>query len=64
MRSREPCGCVHDGHKWLTMCDEHRAEFNDTHERWAIEHIERADERERAEADVGKVLDIAYGRKP
>lgn len=41
MRSREKCGCVHDGHKWLVMCDEHRAEFNDTHERWAIEHVER-----------------------
>ncbi len=41
MRSREKCGCVHDGHKWLEMCDVHRAEFNDTHERWAIEHIER-----------------------
>jgi hypothetical protein len=41
MRSREKCGCVHDGHKWLNMCDVHRTEFNDTHERWAIEHIER-----------------------
>lgn len=41
MRSREKCRCVHDGHKWVGMCDEHRAEFNDTHERWAIEHVER-----------------------
>lgn len=64
MRSREPCGCVHDGHAWLTMCAAHKAEHDDTHERWAIEHIERAADREKADADTGKVLDIAYGRVP
>lgn len=63
MRAREKCGCVHDGHKWIELCPTHKAEFDDTHERWAIEHIERAADREAAEADVGKVLDVAYGRQ-
>ncbi len=29
----EPCGCRHDGHKWLAMCDPHRLEFTERHER-------------------------------
>lgn len=62
MRSREPCGCVHDGYEWVKMCEPCTVEFNETHVRWAIEHNERAADRERAEADVGKVLDVAYGR--
>lgn len=41
MKSREPCGCVHDGHKWVTMCEPCKTTFDDTHERWAIEHVER-----------------------
>lgn len=41
-RTREPCGCVHDGHKWLSMCDAHLTEFNATHQRWSEEHFGRA----------------------
>lgn len=41
-RETEGCGkvgrCIHDGHKWLEMCDVHRAEHDATHRRWAREH--------------------------
>jgi hypothetical protein len=46
-RYREPCGCVHDGHEWLKMCEPCTIEFTETHVRWAIEHMERREARER-----------------
>lgn len=41
MTEKLPCGCKHDGHKWLAMCDEHKAEFEETHRRWSDEHFGR-----------------------
>ncbi len=46
MRARVKCdeactGCVHDGHKWLSMSPSCQAFHDETHTRWAIEHIER-----------------------
>lgn len=33
MKSKERCGCAHDGTRWLVICElhwaEHRAEFSD-----------------------------------
>lgn len=42
-RYKEPCGCVHDGHEWLKMCEPCTIETTETHVRWAIEHNERAE---------------------
>lgn len=39
--TREPCGCKHDGHKWVSMCDAHRSDFEATHRRWSDEHFGR-----------------------
>lgn len=44
MRSREPCGCVHDGHKWVTMCEPCKAEHDARHETAHAEHLARAPE--------------------
>lgn len=62
MRYREPCGCVHDGSTWLKFCEACSTEFNERHVQAAIDHAEREADRQRAEQDVGRVLDIAYGR--
>lgn len=37
-----PCGCVHDGHKWVRMCEPCRLSFEETHRRWSDEHFGRA----------------------
>ena len=38
MKARtEPCGCKSDDRRWLHLCDEHRREHDDTHERWQRE---------------------------
>lgn len=37
-RYREPCGCVHDGHKWIEQRAPHEAEFRERHERAAADH--------------------------
>lgn len=39
--TREPCGCRHNGTAWLEMCPTHKAEHDETHARWACEHVER-----------------------
>lgn len=45
-RYREKCneactGCVHDGHKWVSMSPTCAAEFNERHVQAAIDHNER-----------------------
>jgi hypothetical protein len=40
-RYREPCGCVHDGHEWLKMCEPCTIEFTERHVEAAIDHNER-----------------------
>jgi hypothetical protein len=39
MKSKEPCGCAHDGISWLTLCEQHEAEFLITHAQWAADHF-------------------------
>ena len=29
---REPCGCKHDGYRWLQLCDKHGQEARERHE--------------------------------
>jgi hypothetical protein len=41
MRIKEACGCVHDGHEWLKMCEPCTLEFNERHVQAAIDHAER-----------------------
>jgi len=38
-KSREPCGCVHDGERWLAMCAAHQAEHQELHERAQAEYL-------------------------
>ena len=42
---REPCGCTYrvqdDREEWAALCEEHRVETTETHERWAREHAEQ-----------------------
>jgi hypothetical protein len=40
VKHREPCGCTHDGHRWLQECEAHAKEENERHERVALEHRE------------------------
>src|SRR4051812_11713494 len=47
-KSKEPCGCVSDGTRWLTLCPVHEAERKGReHEvkldslQWLIKHYER-----------------------
>jgi hypothetical protein len=40
-KTSEPCGCDHNGQKWLVMCPPHKAEHDETHLRWWAEHIAR-----------------------
>ncbi len=35
---REPCGCKHDGARWIQMCAECAAEFQERHQRAEVEH--------------------------
>ena len=30
---REPCGCVSDDIRWIVLCDEHKREWRELHER-------------------------------
>lgn len=36
--TRHPCGCTSNDRAWLSMCDAHRAEHTELHERAAREH--------------------------
>lgn len=42
MKSREPCGCTHDGERWLVFCNTHQAEQHAHAAREAANHIARA----------------------
>lgn len=42
MKSKEACGCTHDGIKWLTLCATHQAEQDAHASREAANHIARA----------------------
>lgn len=35
---RQPCGCTHDGHRWIDLCEQHERESRELHERAAREH--------------------------
>lgn len=35
------CKCRSNDRKWLEMCPEHFAEWQDTHNRWQAEHVDR-----------------------
>lgn len=35
---RESCGCRHDGHKWVVMCEACEAGFQERHQRALAEH--------------------------
>lgn len=49
MKHREPCGCTHDGHRWLQECEAHAKEENERHERVAQEHKRDAERRDAPE---------------
>jgi hypothetical protein len=34
MKQRHECGCVSDDIQWLEMCEAHRRECAEVHERW------------------------------
>lgn len=38
MKQKEPCGCIHDGARWLTECMPHKTEADALHVRAAAEH--------------------------
>jgi hypothetical protein len=38
VKDKQPCGCVHDGTRWLKLCAEHEAETRELHERAAADH--------------------------
>lgn len=38
MKDKQPCGCVHDGRQWLTMCDTHRQETDALHAQARQDH--------------------------
>ena len=42
---REPCGCTYrvqnDREEWSELCDKHRTETTQIHDRWAHEHHQR-----------------------
>lgn len=33
-----PCGCSHDVHRWLALCEKHEAEWQATHAEWRADH--------------------------
>lgn len=37
----EPCGCKSDDSRWLRLCEPHRREHDETHERWQRERQAR-----------------------
>jgi hypothetical protein len=37
-RTKEPCGCTHDGARWLSECEPHKAEEDAHHARALAEH--------------------------
>lgn len=52
MRTREPCGCKHDGVKWLEMCEAHAAEFNERHVQAQIDYNEREHARDNQQSEA------------
>lgn len=42
MKHREPCGCTHDGTRWLVLCAPHQAELDAHAAREAARHIASA----------------------
>lgn len=38
MIDRQPCGCKHNGHEWVFMCEPCRNEFEERHRRAAQDH--------------------------
>lgn len=56
---KEPCGCKHDGHKWLELCATDQAEHTERHERAkndrraSIERDKRERERREMLAELG-----------
>jgi hypothetical protein len=46
MKYREPCGCVHDGHRIIKWCEPCLAQFTETHQRWAYEHQQQQQQKE------------------
>jgi len=36
--TRHPCGCTSNDRAWVSLCDKHRAEHAELHERAAREH--------------------------
>lgn len=53
--TREPCGCRHDGVKWLQMCEPCAAEFRERHERA---------QKEKARADILGCYSILGSNEP
>lgn len=66
---KHDCGCISehgDRERWMSLCDQHQAEADETHARWAAEHRasrREIDEYNRAAAglarrgiDIGTVL--------
>lgn len=35
---RDPCGCTHDGRRWLTLCAAHQAEADARHQQAARDY--------------------------
>jgi hypothetical protein len=50
MIDREPCGCKHDGTKWLELCPTHRAEHDTRHVQAQADYREQENRREGAAA--------------
>lgn len=42
MKQREPCGCTHDGIRWLSLCPPHQSEMDAHRAREAHRHIASA----------------------
>lgn len=40
MIDRQPCGCKHDGAKWVFLCEPCRTEFEERHGRAAQDHYQ------------------------
>lgn len=38
MKDKQLCGCVHDGHQWLVLCQRHETEEESLHVQAAQDH--------------------------
>lgn len=47
-KQKEDCGCTHDGHKWLSECEKHKAENDALHARAHADHMAAKAVREQA----------------